>query len=97
MKMVTPEKILQTMNSWQSGEVIAVRRKKCSGASSHPNVYCYAQCDLNKMSVSVQWFPVNNLTADLQLRAQPKFMAAARPAQQRRCAGKSVKCKIAEL
>ena len=35
--MVTTEKILQTMNSWQSGEVIAVRRKKCSGASSHPN------------------------------------------------------------
>ena len=34
MKMVTPEKILQTMNSWQSGEVIAVRQKKCSGASS---------------------------------------------------------------
>ena len=24
------------MNSWQSGEVIAVRRKKCSGASSRP-------------------------------------------------------------
>ena len=39
MKMITPEKILQTMNSWQSGEVIAVRRKKCSGASSRPNMY----------------------------------------------------------
>ena len=36
--MVTTEKILQTMNSLQSGEVIAVRRKKCSGASSHPTV-----------------------------------------------------------
>ena len=36
MKMRTTEKILQTMNSWQSGEVIAMRRKKCSGASSHP-------------------------------------------------------------
>ena len=36
--MSTTEKILQTMNSWQSGEVIAVRRKKCSWASSHPNV-----------------------------------------------------------
>ena len=36
MKMVTPEKILQTINSWQSGEVIAMRRKKCSGASSRP-------------------------------------------------------------
>ena len=35
--MSTTEKILQTMNSWQSGEVIAVRRKKCSRASSHPN------------------------------------------------------------
>ena len=35
--MVTMEKILQTMNSWQSGEVIAVRRKKCSGASSRPS------------------------------------------------------------
>ena len=35
--MSTTEKILQTMNSWQSGEVIAVRRKNCSGASSHPN------------------------------------------------------------
>ena len=35
--MVTTEKILQTMNSWQSGEVIAVRRKKCSGGSSRPN------------------------------------------------------------
>ena len=31
MKMVTPEKILQTMNSWQSGEVIAVRRKNVPG------------------------------------------------------------------
>ena len=40
MKMVTTEKILQTMNSWQTGEVIAVRRKKCSGASSRPNVHC---------------------------------------------------------
>ena len=38
MKMSTTGKILQTMNSWQSGEVIAVRRKKCSGASSHPSV-----------------------------------------------------------
>ena len=38
--MVTPEKILQTINSWQSGEVIAVRRKKCSGASSRPSVQC---------------------------------------------------------
>ena len=37
--MVTTEKILQTMNSWQSGEVIAVRRKKCSGASSHPKLH----------------------------------------------------------
>ena len=34
--MSTTEKILQTMNSWQSGEVIAVRQKKCSGASSRP-------------------------------------------------------------
>ena len=38
--MVTPEKILQIMNSWQSGEVIAVRRKKCSGSSSRPTVQC---------------------------------------------------------
>ena len=37
--MVTTEKILQTMNSWQSGEVIAVHRKKCSGASSPPTEY----------------------------------------------------------
>ena len=37
--MSTTEKILQTMNSWQSGEVIAVRRKKCSGASSHPSLH----------------------------------------------------------
>ena len=36
--MVTMEKILQTMNSWQWGEVIAVRRKKCLGASSRPSV-----------------------------------------------------------
>ena len=39
--MVTMEKILQTKNSWQWGEVIAMRRKKCSGASSHPNPYTY--------------------------------------------------------
>ena len=35
--MVTTEQILQTMNSWQLGELIAVCRKKCSGASSRPN------------------------------------------------------------
>ena len=32
------------MNSWQSGEVIAVRRKKCSGASSRPNGHGDVQC-----------------------------------------------------
>ena len=35
--MVTMEKILQTMKSWQWGEVIAVRRKKCLRASSRPS------------------------------------------------------------
>ena len=33
------EKILQTLNSWQWGEVIAVCGKKCSGASSRSSVY----------------------------------------------------------
>ena len=37
--MVTREKILQTMNSWQWGEVIAVCGKKCSGASSRSNMH----------------------------------------------------------
>ena len=37
--MVTTEEILQTINTWQLGEVIAVRRKKCLGASSRPTVY----------------------------------------------------------
>ena len=50
--MSTTEKILQTMNSSQSGEVIAVRRKKCSGASSRPNghTYCilFLWVDFNK-------------------------------------------------
>ena len=57
-------------------------------------VYCYAQCDLNKMSVSVQWFPVNNLTADLQLQAAQVHGCgqASTPAQ---VCGE--KCKIAEL
>ena len=53
MKMVTPEKILQIMNSWQSGEVIAVRRKKCSGASSRPNIhnihYTYWSSGINSL------------------------------------------------
>ena len=39
--MSTTEKILQTMNSRQSGEVIAVRRKNCSEASSRPNRQCW--------------------------------------------------------
>ena len=56
--MSTTEKILQTMNSWQSGEVIAVRRKKCSGASSRPTPYpphshtdkeAYQSCDWAKV------------------------------------------------
>ena len=38
-KMSATEKILQTMNSWQWGELIAVCRKKCLGASSRPNVH----------------------------------------------------------
>ena len=41
--MVNIEKILQTMNSWQWGDLIVVRRKKCLGAQSRsilsdPNV-----------------------------------------------------------
>ena len=67
MKMVTTEKILQTMNSWQSGEVIAVRRKKCSGASSHPNSH-HLKIEINsdmlqRDFISFQVWPSSNNAA----------------------------------
>ena len=49
-KMVTTEKILQTMNSWQWGEVIAVRGKKCSGASSRST-----DSDIQMTNISLQY------------------------------------------
>ena len=51
MKMVTTEKILQTMNSWQSGEVIAVRRKKCLGASSRPSIHYLSTINILRKQV----------------------------------------------
>ena len=47
--MVTLEKILQTMNSWQWGEVIAVCGKKCSGASSRSTEYVFVKISMSKL------------------------------------------------
>ena len=38
---LTTEKILQTINSWQWGELIVVPCQKCSGAKSQSSVYIY--------------------------------------------------------
>ena len=59
--MVNTEKIHQTMNSWQWGELIAVCRKKKSGVSSRPTV-AYVTSDRHIAEDQVYlWFSPGHL------------------------------------